>query len=150
MAPCNALTVEEIINGFTNDVLPKIDHDPTFEDIPVTTRLLNAKAISVPSMSGGGDHGHLGIIMTQVEYSVISTMPWAEPCNPGATLLIAAGTNTVDATQIDQILDEFRRIHTKCINVDQALKRIILEEYNNMYTSQLEDYLLQYANRLAL
>jgi hypothetical protein len=34
--------------------------------------------------------------------------------------------------------------------VDQALKRISLEAYDNMFTSQLEDYLLQYANRLAL
>jgi hypothetical protein len=71
MAPSNALTVEEIINGFPNPVLPKIDHEPTFEDIQVTTRLLKANAISIPSMAGGGAHGHLGIIMTQVEYATI-------------------------------------------------------------------------------
>jgi hypothetical protein len=76
MAPSNALTVEEIINGFTNPILPKIDHEPTFEDIQVATRLLNANAISIPSMTGGGAHGHLGIIMTQVEYATISTSPW--------------------------------------------------------------------------
>jgi hypothetical protein len=29
-------------------------------------------------------------------------------------------------------------------------KKLILEAYDNMYTSQLEDYLLQYANRSAL
>jgi hypothetical protein len=34
--------------------------------------------------------------------------------------------------------------------VDQALKHIILEACDNMYTSQLEEYLLQYANRSAL
>jgi hypothetical protein len=49
MVPCPALTVEEIINVFTNPVLPKIDHEPTFEDIHVTTHLLNANAISIPS-----------------------------------------------------------------------------------------------------
>jgi hypothetical protein len=42
------------------------------------------------------------------------------------------------------------RIYTNRINVDQALKKLILEAYANMYTSQLEDYLLQYANRSAL
>jgi hypothetical protein len=42
------------------------------------------------------------------------------------------------------------RIYTNRINVDQALKKLILEAYDNMYTSQLEDYLLQYANRSAL
>jgi hypothetical protein len=76
MAPSNALTVKEIINGFPNPILPKIDHEPTFEDIQVTTRLLNSNAISIPSMAGGGSHGHLGIIMTQVEYATISTSPW--------------------------------------------------------------------------
>jgi hypothetical protein len=34
--------------------------------------------------------------------------------------------------------------------VDQALKHIILEAFDNMYTSQLEDYSLQYSNRSAL
>jgi hypothetical protein len=41
-------------------------------------------------------------------------------------------------------------IYTSRINVDQALKKLILESYDNMYTSKLEDYLLQYANRSAL
>jgi hypothetical protein len=41
---------------------------------------------------------------------------------------------------------ECRRIYTNRISVDQALKKLILEAYDNMHTSQLEDYLLQYAN----
>jgi hypothetical protein len=67
MAPSNALAVEEIINRFHNPVLSKIDIEPTFEYIQVPTCLLNTNAISIPSMAGGGAHGHLGIIMTQVE-----------------------------------------------------------------------------------
>jgi hypothetical protein len=59
MAPTNALTVEEIINGFPNPVLPKIENEPTFEDIQLTTRLLNANSISIPYVEGGGAHGHL-------------------------------------------------------------------------------------------
>jgi hypothetical protein len=71
MAPRNALTVEEIINGFPNPILPKIDNEHTFENIQITTCLINANAISIPSMAGGGAHGHLGIIMTHVEYAAI-------------------------------------------------------------------------------
>jgi hypothetical protein len=78
MAPSNALAVEEIINGYPNPILPKIDNEPNFEDIQIKTRLLNANAISIPSMAGGGAHGHLGIIMTQVEYAAISTSSWVE------------------------------------------------------------------------
>jgi hypothetical protein len=41
-------------------------------------------------------------------------------------------------------------IYTNRINVDQALKKLILEAYDIMYTSQLEEYLLQYSNSSAL
>jgi hypothetical protein len=111
---------------------------------------LNANAISIPSMSGGGSHGNLGIIMTQVEYATISTSPWVEPYNPNAVPIIPTGTTAVDAAQITRMHAKCRRIYTNRINVDQALKKLILEIYDNMYTSQLEDYLLQYANRSAL
>jgi hypothetical protein len=150
MAPSNALMIEEIINGFPNPVLPKIDNTPTFKDIRVTTRLLNANAISVLSMAGRGAHGPLGIITTQVEYAAIPASPWVEPYNPNTIPIIPPGTNAVDAAQIARMHDEFRRIYTNIINVDQALKRIIIEAYDNMYTSQLEDYLLQYANSSSL
>jgi hypothetical protein len=150
MAPSNALTVEEIINGFPNPVLPKIDNKTTFEDIQVTPHLLNANAISVPSMAGGGAHGHLVITMTQVEYAAISASPWVEPFNPNSIPIIPPGTNVVDAAQLAHMHAECHRIYTNRINVDQALNRLILEAYDNMYTSQLEDYLLQYANRSAL
>jgi hypothetical protein len=53
MVPIDTLAAEEIINGFPNHVTPKINHEPTFEDIQVTTRLLNAYIISIPSMAGG-------------------------------------------------------------------------------------------------
>jgi hypothetical protein len=59
MAPSNALTVEEIINGFPNPILPKIDNEPTFEDMQITTRLLKANTISILSMAGGGNDVHL-------------------------------------------------------------------------------------------
>jgi hypothetical protein len=112
--------------------------------------MLNANAISVSSMAGGGIHGHLGIIMTQVEYAAISASPWVEPYNHNVIPSIAPDTNSVDAAQLARMHDEFHHIYNNRINVDQAPKRIILEAYNNMYTSQLEDYLLHYANSSVL
>jgi hypothetical protein len=41
-----------------------VDDEPIFEDIQVTTLLPNRNVISVPSVSGGGADGHIGIIMT--------------------------------------------------------------------------------------
>jgi hypothetical protein len=122
MAPRNALMVEEIINGFPNPVLPKIDNEPTFEDIQIKTHLLNDNAISITSMAGGGAHGHLGIIMSHVKYAAVSKSPWVEPFNPNDITIIPPGTNAVDTAQLALMHDECRRIYTNRINVDQALK----------------------------
>jgi hypothetical protein len=97
MAPSNALTVEEIINIFPNHVLPKINNEPNFEDIQITTRLLNANEVSISSMSGGGANGNLGIIMSQVEYAAVFASPWVELFNHNTIPIIPPGTNTVDA-----------------------------------------------------
>jgi hypothetical protein len=112
-------------------------NEPHFEDIQVTTRLLNVNAISAPSMAGEGAPGHLGIIMAQVEYAPISATPWVEPLNSGIITIFPPDTNAVDAAQITRMHDECCRIYTNRIHVDQALKRIMLEAYDNMYTSQL-------------
>jgi hypothetical protein len=146
MAPSNALTVEEIINGFPNPVLPKIDDELTFEDIQIKILLLNANVISIPYRVGGGSHDHLGIIMTQVEYAAISASPWVEPFNPNAIPIIPPDTDAVDAAQLARMHAECRHIYTNRINVDQALNKLVLEAYDNMYTSQLKYYLLQYSN----
>jgi hypothetical protein len=64
--------------------------------------------------------------MTQVEYAAISASPWVEPYDHNTIPIIPPGINAVDAAQIACMHDEFRRINTNIINVDQALKIIIL------------------------
>jgi hypothetical protein len=88
--------------------------------------------------------------MTQVEYAAISPSPWAEPFNTNDIQIIPPGTNAVNVAQLARMHAECRRIYTNIINVDQALRKLILEACDNMYTSQLEDYLLQYTNLSAL
>jgi hypothetical protein len=73
-------------------------------------------------MAGGGAHEHMGIIMTQLEYTKISTSPWVEPYNSNAVPIIPPGTTAVDAAQIARMHAECRGIYTDRINVDQSLK----------------------------
>jgi hypothetical protein len=68
-----ASTTDELITGFQHSTLPKVTGEPTFEDLKIIRRLLNANAMSVSSHKGGGQHGHLGIIMTNAEYFAVTT-----------------------------------------------------------------------------
>jgi hypothetical protein len=51
---------------------------------------------------------------------------------------------------IKQIFNTTIQVRTNRFNLYQALKRIILVAYDKMYTSQREDYLLQYAKQRAI
>jgi hypothetical protein len=101
-------------------------------------------------MTGGGAHGNLVIIMSQVEYAAVSTSPWVEPFSPNDIPIIPPKTNAMDAAQLARMHAECHRIYTNRINVEQAFNKLILEANDNMYTSQLEDYIFQYANSSAL
>jgi hypothetical protein len=77
-----ALTVDEMIRGFPNPVLPLVISEPTFEDIITTQKFINANCISIPSLTGGGRHGQLCLIMTMQEYVAISAVPFGLSVDP--------------------------------------------------------------------
>jgi hypothetical protein len=87
-----ALTVDEMISGFPNPVIPIITSKPTFEDIMNTQTLLNANCISIPSFTGGGRRGHLGLIMMVQEYAAISPNNFGVAVDPGSIAKIDIGT----------------------------------------------------------
>jgi hypothetical protein len=55
-------TVLAILAGFTD--LPRISGEPTFKDIAIALQHLNQKCMNIQSYDGGGNHGHLGLVMT--------------------------------------------------------------------------------------
>jgi hypothetical protein len=57
-------TVEAILAGFT--YWPRISGEPTFEDIAIARQHLNQNCMNIQSYDGGGNHGHLGLVMTEV------------------------------------------------------------------------------------
>ena len=85
---------------------PNIDYTSTNFEYPVLTRItgqpdytalkkikdeLQVNATSVPTDLGGGDHGHLGLVLTATEYANISATPYLKPVHPGI-LTIPVGT----------------------------------------------------------
>jgi hypothetical protein len=106
------------INGFPNPALPKVDHEPTFEDIHIKTHLLNANVIiSVPSMAGGDTHGHLVIITTPVGYVVISATPWE---TVHVEILLFWELLTISKYSFSQyVLSEFVYLYIYTLSIEQ-------------------------------
>ncbi len=53
--------------------ITKIDGQPTDEDMNQLTQELRAMLATVTTTNGGGDHGHIGMILDNLEYASFST-----------------------------------------------------------------------------
>jgi hypothetical protein len=145
-----ASTPDEIIAGFPHSSLPKVTGEPTCEDLKVIRRLLNTNAMSVPSYEGGGRHGHLGIIMNNEEYFAIAVDVFPVPANPGPSAAVVAGKTTAVIAETTRLHREATQVHRTYHNVDQVIKKLIIEALDDAYLNALSDEIVGYANCTSL
>jgi hypothetical protein len=143
-----ASTPDELIAGFPHSSLPKVTGEPTFEDLKVIRRLLNA--MSVASYEGGGRHGHLGIIMTNEEYFAIAVDAFPVPANPGPSAAVVAGMTAAVIAETTRLHREATQVYRTYHNVDQAIKKLIIESFDDAYLSALSDEIVGYASCTSL
>jgi hypothetical protein len=145
-----ALTPDELIMGFPHSSLTKVTGEPTFEDLKVIRRLLNTNAMSVASYEGAGHHGDLGIIMTNEEYFAVAVDVFPVPNNPGPSSAVVAGMMTEVITETTRLNKEATQVYRTYHNIDQAIKKLIIESFDDSYLNALSDEIAGYANCTSL
>jgi hypothetical protein len=145
-----ASTPDGLIAGFPHSSLPKVIGEPTFEDLKFIWRLLNTNAMSVASYEGGGHHGHLGIIMTDEEYFTIVVDVFPVPASPGPSAANVAGMTAAVIAETTRLHLEAAQVYRTYHNVDQAMKKLIIESFDNTYPNALSDEIVGYANCTSL
>lgn len=135
----NIPTVNYRETYFPKPDLTQILGKPDFESLYQLITDLRANAISVHSNLGGGNHGHLGLIMTPQQYAIESQTPFERPDHPG-TLHIPQGTVRNVAEHVERTFKENLRVFHEVRGVEKALTQQLV--------SAIEDkYLLAFKNR---
>jgi hypothetical protein len=106
--------------------------------------------MSVSSYEGGGRHGHLGIIMTNEEYFSIAADAFPVPTNPGASAEVVADTTAAVIAEMTRLHREATQVYRTDHNVDQAIKKLIIEVFDDAYLNALSDEIVGYANCTSL
>jgi hypothetical protein len=145
-----ASTPDELIAGFPHSSLPKVTGDPTFEDLKVIRQLLNTNAMIVASYLGGGRHGHLEIVMTNEGYFAVAVDVFPVPNNPGPSATVVTGMTTVVIAETARLHKEATQVYCTYHNVDQAIKQLIIESFDDAYLNALLDKIMGYANFTSL
>jgi hypothetical protein len=140
----------ELIAGFPQSSLPKVTGEPKFEDLKVIRRLLNTTAMSIASYEGGGRHGHLEIIMTNEEYFAIAVDVFPIPNTPGPSAAFVAGMTASVIAETTRLHKEATQVYRTYHNIDQAIKKLIIESFDDAYIITLSDEIVSYANFTSL
>jgi hypothetical protein len=106
--------------------------------------------MSVASYEGGGRHGHLGIITTNEEYFAIAVGVLSVPNNPGPSAAVVAGMTAAVITETTRLHREAPQVYRTYHNVDQAIKKLIIESFDDEYLNALSDEIVGYANCTSL
>ena len=123
---------------FEFPTLPKIHGEPTYEKIKELKDKLKTNASKVPSELGGGNLGHLGLVLTAAEYANSSQTPYVEPLHPGPLVIPPACTERTENRRRDQHEKDLQLFHDT-LNLKNALKKQITEAVDSLYLEELRD-----------
>jgi len=94
---------------------------------------------------GGGNHGYLGLVLTDEEYATIPhTEQFIAPNYP-PPLVIPATSTPIEALELKDRHQEAKRLYLECKNVEKALLRHIQDAIEDKYIEPLVD---EYTNLL--
>ena len=105
-------------------------------------RLLITNVFSVLSILGGGHCGYLEMPMTGPEYDIMYVVTFEPLIDPFPLPIIGPDMTNVEANGIVRLHNELHQIYTEYHSVDLALKRQIVMQYDSIYLSAMEYYMV--------
>jgi hypothetical protein len=88
--------------------------------------------------------------MTKEEYFSIAANIFPVPKNPGASAEVVAGMTASVIAEMTRLHREVTQVYRTYHNVDQAIKKLILEAFGDAYLNALLDKVVGYANCTSL
>jgi uncharacterized protein YukE len=88
--------------------------------------------------------------MTNEEYLAIAVDVFPVPANPGPSAAFVAGMTAAVIAETTRLHQEATQVYRTYHNLDQAIKKLIIESFNNAYLSALSDKIVGYANCASL
>ena len=139
----------DIRDKIRKETVTKIHGQPTSHDLTNLEKEIISILANIPTTLGGGNHGHVGVIMDQVDYNTMTTgIDFVNPVNPGIypaglALNAAAGTRAREEAIHKELIAQFETFE----GVKLGTKDLILEAVDNEYLSEIEHDTLGFLNQ---
>lgn len=118
---------------FPHPELTAITDKPTIATVKLLRRKIFANARAIPSTAGGGNNGHLGLIMANAAYVARAGVPFVEPVHPGPLPIHPPGATSAQITATNRQYDTNLAAQTLCVQVKEELRKQILAAVPKIY-----------------
>jgi hypothetical protein len=116
---------------------------PTNTTVQLLKRQLYTNARSVTSPRGGGNNGHLAMLMSDAAYLLRAGEAFAIPLHPGVTSVHVAGATAAQIAETIRLFNQNLKEHALYNEVATALKAHAVD---NTYIRELEDATFGFAD----
>ncbi len=140
----------EIRDEIRKETVTKIHGQPTSRDLVNLEKEIIAILANIPTTFGGGNHGHVGIIMSPTKYNTLTGgTDFINPVNPGIypaglALNAAAGTRARTEAKHKELVTQYKTFK----GVRLGTKDLILEAVDSKYLSKIEHETLGFLNQM--
>ena len=125
-------SIDYVNTYFEYPALTRIHGQPSHPSLKIIKDEMKANASSVTSDLGGGSNGHLGLMLTQLEYSSVSAVEYIKPVHPGV-LVIPAGTSQHESTRLRDEHKEDIRLYRETTLIEQSLVKQLGQALPDLY-----------------
>ena len=111
--------VDYINSVFEYPVLSKVIGKPTYSSLKTIKDELKVNAGKVQCELGGGNNGHLGLLLSNTEQALVDPTPYVRPIHPGP--IVPVGTTAIQNTNLRAQYNEDLRMFREATAVEESL-----------------------------
>jgi len=124
---------------FPHPILTPIKGQPTNQSLQLLQKQIYANARAIHSTRGGGNHGHLALVMPGPQYLLRTGHVFVNPIHPGIAPVHGANATGPQITETNRQFAQDLQEHTLFTTVTEELKKQIILAVEPRYLSILED-----------
>eukprot|EP00978_Attheya_sp_CCMP212_P024376 scaffold76455_cov36-Attheya_sp.AAC.1 len=148
MVTTNSTSVDGITTDFPHPILTQIHGEPMRKALVKMHKSLCENAAAITSNLGGGNHGHLALLMTDTVYFEETQLAFIAPTNPGDDPPTAL--NPEEQPFVNNRYKRNQRIYEIYGNTNMALKKQIEATVEGAFISTLRHELTRFNQVTAL
>ncbi len=139
----------EIQDEIRKETVTKIHGQPTSHNLTILEKETIATPANIPTSLGGGNHGHVGVVMNPMEYNTMNRrMDFVNSVNTGIyptglAINVEAGTRARAEAEHKELINQYKTFK----GVSLGAKDFILEVVNIKYLIKIKHETMGYINQ---